>query len=141
MEPIYTAEVTSIGGRNGQVKSSTGSLNLEVRSPKVQGGADDSHANPEQLFAAGYAACLGGAINYAGLLRKLRINTEINIKVSLYKRDDVEVGFKLGVEIDVKIPDVDQQTAEELVKEGHTICPYSYSIRNNVEVVTKVRVS
>jgi Ohr subfamily peroxiredoxin len=139
MEPIYTAEVTSIGGRNGQVKSSTGSLNLEVRSPKVQGGADDSHANPEQLFAAGYAACLAGAINYAGLLKKMKINTEIIAKVSLYKREDI--GFKLGVEMDVKIPDVDQKTAEELVGEGHNICPYSYSIRNNVEVVTKVRVN
>ena len=139
MEPIYTAEVTSIGGRNGHVKSSTGSLDLDVRSPKVQGGADDSHANPEQLFAAGYAACLASAINYAGLLKKIRINTEITAKVSLYKRED-GTGFKLGVEFDVKIPDVDQATAEELVKEGHVICPYSYSIRNNVEVVTKVRV-
>jgi Ohr subfamily peroxiredoxin len=137
MEPIYTAEVTSIGGRNGHIKSSTGSLDLEVRSPKVQGGADDSHANPEQFFAAGYAACLASAINYAGLLKKLRINTEITAKVSLYKREDI--GFKLGVEMDVKIPDVDQKTAEELVTEGHNICPYSYSIRNNVEVVTKVK--
>ncbi|MDR2907880.1 MAG: organic hydroperoxide resistance protein [Bacteroidales bacterium] len=139
MEPIYTAEATSMGGRNGHVQSSTGSLNLEVRSPKVQGGADDSHANPEQLFAAGYSACLGSAINYAGLLKKMRINTEITAKVSLYKREDI--GFKLSVEMDVKIPGVDQQTAEELVQEGHRICPYSYSIRNNVEVVTKVSVS
>ncbi len=139
MEAIYTAEVTSIGGRNGQIKSSTGSLNLDVRSPKIQGGADDSHTNPEQLFAAGYAACLASAINHAGLLRKMRINTEITAKVSLYKRED-GTGFMLGVEMDVKIPDVDQKTAEELVHEGHQICPYSYSIRNNVEVVTKVSV-
>ncbi len=138
MEAIYTAEVSSVGGRNGHVKSSTGSLDFEVRSPKIQGGTDDTHANPEQLFAAGYAACLGSAINHAGLLRKLRINTEITAKVSLYKREDG--GFKLGIVMDVKIPDVDQATAEELTKAGHQICPYSHAIRENVEVTTNVRI-
>lgn len=136
MEPIYTAIATSVGGRNGHVETSDGLLSFEVRTPQAMGGDNNKYTNPEQLFAAGYAACFGSALNHAALLKKKRITSSVTTKVSLLKRP--EGGFKLSVEIDVKVDGADKKEAQELVKDAHNICPYSNAVKNSIDVVLNV---
>lgn len=136
MEKLYTAEVTSTGGRSGSVKSSDGVINMEVRPPKEMGGPDKgNYTNPEELFAAGYSACFGGAFTHVALEQKIRVKPIITAKVSIYKAGD---GFQLGVEMDIRVPGVDQKKAEELAEKAHKFCPYSKAIHNNVDVKLKV---
>lgn len=132
MEALYTAIATSVGGRSGTVKSSDGVLNLEVKPPKEMGGPGGSFTNPEQLFAAGYSACFGSALNHVALLKKRKVVPTVTAKVSIGKKDDG--GFQLAVEMAVNIPGVEQKDAEKLVKEAHKVCPYSNATRNNIEV-------
>lgn len=136
MEALYTAVATSVGGRSGHVKSSDGVLDFEVRPPKEMGGPGGNYTNPEQLFAAGYSACFGSALNHVALLKRKRIESTVTAKVSIGKKEDG--GFMLAVEMDVKITGVEKKEAEELVKEAHQVCPYSNATRNNVEVTLKV---
>lgn len=136
MEPVYTAIATSVGGRNGHVKTSDGILDLEVRSPQSMGGENNKYTNPEQLFAAGYAACFGSALNHAALLQKKRITSSVTAKVNLLKKE--EGGFKLSVELDVHVDDMDKRQAQELAEAAHNICPYSNAVKASIEVTIKV---
>ena len=133
MEALYTAVATSVGGRDGHIKSSDGVLDFDVKKPVSMGGKEDGFTNPEQLFAAGYAACFNGALAHMALLRRIRPKASVTAKVSIGKNESGE-GFMLAVEMEVNIPDVDQKTAEELAHEAHQFCPYSNAIRGNVEV-------
>lgn len=138
MDAVYTAIATSVGGRSGHVTSSDGILNFEVRPPKEMGGPGGSYTNPEQLFAAGYSACFGSAINHVALQKRKRIESSVTAKVSIGNKPGG--GFMLAVEMDVIISGMEQKEAEELVKEAHQVCPYSNATRNNVEVTLKVAV-
>lgn len=133
MKAMYTTEATSIGGREGHVKSSDGVLDLDVRKPVEMGGKGGPYTNPEQLFAAGYASCFSGALSHVALLRRLRIQSAVTAKVSIGEKEG-GVGFQLAVEMVVNIPDIDQKLAEELAYEAHQFCPYSNATRNNIEV-------
>ncbi|MDR6196655.1 organic hydroperoxide resistance protein [Siphonobacter sp. SORGH_AS_0500] len=140
MEKLYTAQATATGGRNGQVKSSDGVLDLEVRVPKEMGGSGGAYSNPEQLFAAGYAACFDSALNLIIRTGKVKTGTTtVTAEVSIGKND--AGGFGLAVTLDVTIPGVDQATAEALVEKAHQVCPYSNATRNNVEVTLQVTAS
>ncbi|MDQ1086380.1 organic hydroperoxide resistance protein [Siphonobacter sp. SORGH_AS_1065] len=140
MEKLYTAQATATGGRNGQVKSSDGVLDMEVRVPKEMGGSGGAYSNPEQLFAAGYAACFDSALNLIIRTGKVKTGTTtVTAEVSIGKND--AGGFGLAVTLDVTIPGVDQATAEALVEKAHQVCPYSNATRNNVEVTLQVTAS
>ena len=133
MKTLYTAEATATGGRNGHVKSNNGVLDVEVRMPKALGGANDDYTNPEQLFAAGYAACFDSALNL--VIKQEKVSTGETIvaaKVSIGQNDTG--GFGLAVELDVNIKDIDLDKANELVAKAHRVCPYSNATRGNVEV-------
>lgn len=133
MKTIYTAAATATGGRNGHVKSDNGVLDLQVRMPKALGGANDDHTNPEQLFAAGYAACFDSALNLVIKQEKFSTgDTTVTAKVSIGQND--AGGFGLAVELDVNIKEIDLDKANELVNKAHQICPYSNATRGNVEV-------
>lgn len=137
MKILYTAAATATGGRNGQVKSSDGVLDLEVRMPKALGGAQDGYTNPEQLFAAGYSACFDSALNLVIKTGKITTGiTTVTAEVSIGQLDTT--GFGLAVKMAVNIPGVDQQQAEELVAKAHQICPYSNATRGNMEVILSV---
>lgn len=137
MKVLYTAAATATGGRNGQVKSSDGVLDLEVRMPKALGGAQDGYTNPEQLFAAGYSACFDSALNLVIKTGKITTGiTTVTAEVSIGQNDTG--GFGLAVKMAVNIPGVDQQQAEELVAKAHQICPYSNATRGNIEVILSV---
>lgn len=137
MKTLYTTNVTAKGGRNGQVKSDNGVLDLEVRMPKGLGGANDDYTNPEMLFAAGYAACFDSALNL--IISKSKIQTgetSVAAKVSIGQNEDG--GFGLAAELDVNIPGVSLEEAQELTEKVHQICPYSNATRNNIEVKLSV---
>lgn len=133
MKKLYTAEATATGGRNGHVKSNNNILDLQVRSPKALGGANDDYANPEMLFAAGYAACFDSALNL--VIKKARIKTgetRVNAKISIGQLDNG--GYGLSAELAVNIPDVSEAQAQDLVEQAHQVCPYSNATRGNMEV-------
>ena len=140
MKTMYTAVATATGGRNGHVKSDNGVLDLQVRMPKALGGRDDDNTNPEQLFAAGYAACFDSALNL--ILKQARIKTgetSVTAKVSLGQTENG--GFGLAVEMAVNIPNISQEEAQDFVEKAHQVCPYSNATRGNIEVKLMVSVN
>ncbi|NSL86418.1 organic hydroperoxide resistance protein [Chitinophaga sp. Mgbs1] len=132
-ETLYTAAATATGGRNGHVASSDGILALEVRMPRELGGQNNNYTNPEQLFAAGYAACFDSALNLAIRMQQVKTGTtSVTAEVSIGKNNSG--GYGLSVRLGVHIPDTDPQTAQELMEKAHQICPYSNATRGNIEV-------
>jgi len=132
MNIIYQTKATATGGRDGNVKSDDGVLDLEVRVPSSMGGAGGAYTNPEQLFAAGYAACFDSALNHVARTQKLTIHSKVTATVGLQM--SATDGFGICVTMDVEINGVDKSTAHELLEKAHATCPYSKAIRNNVDV-------
>lgn len=141
MKALYTSSVTATGGRgNGTAKSADGLVDLKIGTPKELGGNDDGY-NPEQLFAAGYSNCYLGAIKFVAGKEQPPVtitpDATVVCKATLGARDDGG-GFEIGVEMDVHLPGVDKAKAQEIATKAHTVCPYSWSIRNNVNVKTNI---
>ncbi|MDX6153083.1 MULTISPECIES: organic hydroperoxide resistance protein [Marinococcus] len=133
MQPLYTTTATAVGGRDGRVTSEDGNLNLDVRTPKELGGSGEQGTNPEQLFAAGYAACFESALNMVARQKKIKPDhTEITANVSIGKDD--EGGFGLAVKLAVHVEGVSEEQAKELAEGAHENCPYSKATRGNIEV-------
>ena len=129
---LYTASATAIGGRDGGVKSSDGNLDLKVVMPKEMGGPGGAGTNPEQLFAAGYAACFGSAVAHVARQQKVETGpVSITANVAIGPAGH---GFGLAVEIVASIPDLPKQEAEALVWAAHEVCPYSNATRGNIAV-------
>jgi lipoyl-dependent peroxiredoxin len=131
---IYTAQANVIGGREaGHGVSSDGALDVQLRAPTESGGPGGG-TNPEQLFAVGYAACLEGALGVVARRDRLELgDVSIDSHVSLITTEDR--GFNIAVELDVKLPDIeDQEQAAQIVAGAHQVCPYSNATRGNVEV-------
>ncbi|MRX71991.1 Ohr family peroxiredoxin [Bacillus lacus] len=138
MEPLYTAKVNATGGRDGRVQSEDGFIDLPLTMPKGLGGSGAEGTNPEQLFAAGYAACFDGALNLVARNEKVKVGkTTVTSDVSIGK--DTDGGFKLSVVLEVEVPDVSREQAEELVEKAHGVCPYSKATRGNIDVELKVK--
>ncbi|MFB9862787.1 organic hydroperoxide resistance protein [Rufibacter immobilis] len=137
MKRMYTAEVTATGGRSGQIKSSDGILDMPVRLPEGLGGKGGA-TNPEQLFAAGYAACFQSALMLVAGKQKIRLdeNSTVTAQVGLDQFEDGRFG--LAVQLDVKVDGVDKAKAEELVAQAHEVCPYSVGTRGNIDVKLNV---
>jgi Ohr subfamily peroxiredoxin len=133
VEALYTAIATAEGGRNGKVISSDGVLDINVRMPKALGGNGEEGTNPEQLFAAGYAACFDSALNLVARMKKIQLSgTDVTAHVSIGKASDG--GFELAAQLHVNIDGVEQHVAEELVNAAHGVCPYSRATRGNIDV-------
>ena len=138
MKMLYTAQATATGGRDGHVKSSDGSLDIDVRVPKEMGGAGGSYANPEILFAAGYSACFGSALDMIIRMEKIETGTtSVTADVSLGKTDNHVYG--LAVTLEVEVPGVERSVAERLVEKAHQVCPYSNATRGNIDVKLVVK--
>ena len=131
-KPVYTAEASVVGGREGHGRTSDGTLELDLRLPKEMGGAGDG-ANPEQLFALGYAACFQSALAVVG--RRSSVDTSastVTVRVTL---GTIEGGaYGLAVELEVRIPGVSADTRDRLTRLADQVCPYSNAIRGNVDV-------
>jgi osmotically inducible protein OsmC len=133
---LYTAEASTTGGRDGHAKSSDGVLDLDVRVPEEMGGHGGG-TNPEQLFAAGYAACFQSALGVVS--RRQKVDTSGSTVTAKVTIGTIDGGaFGLAVELDVAIPGVDAETAQALADAAHQVCPYSNATRGNIEVAVKV---
>lgn len=134
VQVLYTAEATAVGGREGHIKSSDGVLEAKLALPKQLGGPGGAATNPEQLFAAGYAACFESAVRFVAREQKVALTeTAVTAQVGVGPR--TAGGFGLTVALKVSLPGVDHTVAEGLVKFAHdNICPYSHATRGNVDV-------
>ena len=137
MKTLYTAVGTATGdGRNGHTRSEDGLIDLDVRVPVAMGGPGGA-TNPEQLFAAGYAACFHSALKLVARKDKLDVSdSEVTTRVSIGMLESG--GFGLAVELDLHAPQLDRDTAQALLEAAHQVCPYSNATRGNVDVVLSV---
>ncbi len=138
--PAYSVSATATGGgRNGTVKTSDGSFDLTMTSPKELGGSGSGN-NPEQLFAAGYAACYLGAMRFAvtqdKTLPQVPEDATVTSTVGIGGRPDK--GFGLVVTLDVGLPGLNADDAKRLADAGHEICPYSHATKGNISVETRL---
>jgi lipoyl-dependent peroxiredoxin len=139
IKPLFTATATATGGRNGHTESSDGMVKADLSVPKEMGGpGKPGTATPEHLFAAGYAACFGGALDFVGKEhRKDASKARITCAVSIGPRDGG--GFGLAVKLRVEDKTLPQDELTALAKEAHEkICPYSHATRGNVPVTFEV---
>jgi len=140
MSVLYTTEALSTGdGRNGEVRSLDGVLDEVLAVPKEMGGPGGDKTNPEQLFAAGYAACFHNGLRLIAGQQKLKLGeSTVRSAVSLLALDNG--GFTLAVTLTAYLPGLEQSTADQLVKTTHEVCPYSNATRGNIEVTFKATV-
>ena len=133
---LYTAEVTTTGGRDGHARSRDGVLDVDIRVPEAMGGHGGG-TNPEQLFAAGYVACFQSALGVVS--RRQKVDTSGSAVTAEVSIGTIDGGaFGLAVRIDVSIPGVDTETAAQLAEAAHQVCPYSNATRGNIEVTLDV---
>jgi len=134
---LYETEVTATGGRDGKAASADGLLAVPLSVPKSMGGPGGDGTNPEQLFAAGYAACFLGAVKLVARTRKLTPSAEptVTAKVAM---GPVPAGYALAVELKVSLPGIEKSVAQEVVAGAHERCPYSNATRGNIVVMLTV---
>ena len=139
IKPLFTATATATGGRNGHTQASDGSVQADLSVPKEMGGPGKPNTTtPEHLFAAGYAACFGGALDYVSKQHhKNAANAKITCSVSIGPRD--AGGYGLAVKLHVEDASLPQAELEAFATEAHEkICPYSNATRGNIEVQLEV---
>jgi lipoyl-dependent peroxiredoxin len=136
---IYTARAKAMGGRVGTAQSDDGQISLKLDRPVEMGGKGNG-TNPEQLFAAGYAACFIGALRVVAGKRHVRIPEEVAIDsaVSFGLLEGAAEGFGIAVDMTIHLPGIKRAIAEELVHCAHQICPYSNATRGNIDVLLTV---
>ncbi len=134
MSILYTASATATGdGRNGHVRSSDGVLDFDLAVPKEMGGPGGAAPNPEELFAAGYAACFHGALKAVARSKKITL-TDTAITVDVGIGPNGQGGFQLQATIEAELPGLEEGVAQELLEAAHQVCPYSNATRGNIEV-------
>ena len=126
---LYTAKTHTTGGRDGASRSSDGRLDIKHSSP----GTPGTGTNPEQLFAAGYAACFVGAMKAVAGIQKITLPADLAIDSSV---DLGKVGqaYGIAVKLDVSLPGMERAAAQKLVDDAHQVCPYSNATRGNIDV-------
>ena len=136
----YTTTATAIGGRDGTSGTDDGALKVKLAAPKEMGGSGNGN-NPEQLFAAGYAACFLGAMKFVAgqdaSMPKPGPETKVHSKVGIGPRDDKQ-GFGLVVELEIEMPGADKAQVQALMDKAHVVCPYSHATKGNVDVKLSV---
>jgi lipoyl-dependent peroxiredoxin len=138
MDIKYTAEATSSGdARNGHVRSSDGIIDQDMAMPKEMGGPGGA-TNPEQLFAAGYAACFHQALKLAAGQEKVDVDSSsVDAQVGI---GPDATSFGLQVWLTVNLPGADQETADRLAARAHELCPYSKATQGNIDVQVTAQV-
>ncbi|MFW0793585.1 organic hydroperoxide resistance protein [Gordonia sp. CPCC 205515] len=141
IDTVYTVSSKAAGGgRDGEVVSDSGRIDLELQPPKEMGGSGEG-SNPEELFSAGYAACYLGALRATSKQSGSPVpdGTTVSVTIGIGK-DSADGGFGLTAEIESYIPGVDEATAKELAEAAHAFCPYSKATRGNIDHKITVRV-
>ncbi|WP_224242454.1 organic hydroperoxide resistance protein [Hyalangium gracile] len=133
MKTLYDTKATATGGREGRAQSADGVLSVALSTPKQLGGAGGPGTNPEQLFAAGYAACFLSALKFIAGKAGTRVPNEATVTASV-GIGEIPNGFGLDIGLEINLPGIDRATAEALVHKAHQVCPYSNATRNNIDV-------
>lgn len=138
MKTMYKASATTTGGREGHVTSDDGILDFDLSLPKSMGGKGEKKTNPEQLFAAGYSACYGSALQAVAKKHNVDIGDfSVTAEVSIGKNDEDDL--QLSVILDSYLPGIDDiKTGEMLVNEAHEMCPYSRATQDNIDVTLNI---
>ncbi len=139
MQVLYTAHATATGGRDGRGTSSDKALDVKLSTPKELGGAGGEGTNPEQLFAAGYAACFLSAMKLVGGALKTPIPADASISADVGIGPNDKGGFGLAVTLKISTPGMDQAAAQAVVNKAHEVCPYSNATRGNIDVTLVVK--
>lgn len=136
VEVLYTAHAVASGGRNGHTETRDGLVKADLSVPKAMGGpGKPGTTTPEDLFAAGYAACFSGAVDYVATQMKLKpTSLEVEVAVGIGKDP---TGFGLRADITVWVSGLSEADAQKIVETGHQFCPYSKATRGNIEVGLK----
>lgn len=132
---LYQTEATAKGGRTGRVHSADGAVDLPLIMPKEMGGSGEKGANPETLFACGYAACFESACRFVAGKEGLKLgpDTQVTAKVGIGPR--LQGGFQLSITLAAHLDGISREQAEKITHIAHTeICPYSHATRGNVDV-------
>jgi lipoyl-dependent peroxiredoxin len=133
MKPLYVTHAVARGGRHSRVSSSEPPLDLPYAPPSSLGGPGGNATNPEQLLAAGYAACFASALRLVAHTQK-RILDEVEVTAHVTLGQDDAGAFRIAVALHARIPGVEREDLRTLMEAAHTICPYSNATRGNVEV-------
>ncbi|MGN5375222.1 organic hydroperoxide resistance protein [Sphingomonas hankookensis] len=130
----YSTAATATGGRDGHARSEDGRFDVALSTPRELGGAGGAGTNPEQLFAAGYAACFIGALKVAGQQLGTRVPGDVAVTATVGIGPRAQGGFGITADLRVSLPGVAPADARALVDTAHGICPYSNATRGNVDV-------
>jgi Ohr subfamily peroxiredoxin len=137
LEILYTAEATATGGREGHARTSDGRVDVDLDVPSEMGGTGGPGTNPEQLFAAGYAACFQSSLLRFATGRKLDLNgSRVTARIGIGQLKSG--GFGLAAALDLEAPAIGRDEAFELMRLAHETCPYSRATRGNIEVTLTV---
>ncbi|GAB07863.1 Ohr family peroxiredoxin [Gordonia amarae] len=140
VDAVYHVSSTAAGGgRDGEVVSETGRIDLELRPPVEMGGSGEG-SNPEELFSAGYAACYLGALRAVAGQQGVTVPEGTTVKVTVGIGKDSEGGFGLTAAIETYLPGLDEAGAQALADGAHAFCPYSKATRGNIEHTVTARV-
>ncbi|MFT4112630.1 organic hydroperoxide resistance protein [Silvibacterium sp.] len=134
----YKTSATAVGGRDGRTRTEDGKIDLQLAVPKELGGPGGEGTNPEQLFAAGYAACFLGAVKVAGQQLKVRIPSDATVTAAVGIGARSEGGYGITAELGIRLPEIEPTLARQIVDLAHQICPYSNATRNNVDVAVNL---
>ena len=135
MPAIYTTEVTSTGGRDGHSTSADNRLSVALSTPKELGGAGGDGTNPEQLFAAGYSACFIGAMKFLAAQAKISLPADLSVTAIVgIGQNPNGPGFAIEAALEIAIPGMPEDEANQLIQQAHAVCPYSNATRGNVDV-------
>jgi Ohr subfamily peroxiredoxin len=130
----YRTSATATGGRDGHAATTDGTFEVKLATPKELGGAGGAGNNPEQLFAAGYAACFLGAMKAVAAAQKLRVPTDASVTATVGIGPRSEGGFGITADLVVSLPGLERADGQRLVDAAHQVCPYSNATRGNVNV-------
>ena len=131
---VYRTTATATGGRDGHAATTDGALDVRLSTPKELGGAGGPGNNPEQLFAAGYAACFVGAMKFVASQGGPRVPSDAAVTATVGIGPREAGGFGITTELTISLPGLPRDEAEALVEKAHQVCPYSNATRNNVDV-------
>ena len=134
MKILYEASATAVGGRNGQVTTEDGKIDLKLSVPKGLGGDGGEGTNPEQLFGSAYAACFAGAVQLVAKNKNIELDDSLSVTANIEIGKTKDGDLQLRATLDCYLPGIDVETAEELVNEAHEVCPYSRATRDNITV-------
>ncbi|MCV0428127.1 MAG: organic hydroperoxide resistance protein [Roseibium sp.] len=134
VDVLYETRAKATGGRDGTAETLSGSFQVKLATPKELGGGGGEGNNPEELFAAGYAACFIGALKFVGGQDKIAIPADTSITSTVGIGPRSEGGFGLEVALEISLPGLGKAVADDLVAKAHQVCPYSNATRNNIDV-------